>query len=67
MTEQNAQIIEECEALFRENDAIMNPDVSQLLRRYLKAGGKPQTVVEQLGDSYRGYSQITDLMVSWMR
>ncbi len=67
MTENNSQIIEECEARFRENDAILNSDVSQLLRRYLKAGGKPQTVVEQLGTSYRGYQQIIDLMISWMK
>ncbi|KAL0488352.1 negative elongation factor C/D [Acrasis kona] len=59
--------LDECEAYFKEDDAIMNPDVSQQMRKYLKAGGKPQVVLEMLGSSYSGHPQITDLMVSWMR
>jgi hypothetical protein len=65
--EQDTQIIEECLSRFRENDALMNPDILKHVARYIRARGEPGTMVQALVDGYRGYSQITDLMISWMR
>lgn len=47
------------EHLMRQPDAIMEPNVTDVMRRYITAGGQPATAVELLSDSYEGASPCT--------
>lgn len=59
--------LEEMEAMyFQQPDSILDPHILRHLRTYIKKGGKPATVVENLSASYRGYPQMINLMCSWM-
>lgn len=39
---------------------------SQVLRKYVQRGGKPDTAVELLADSYVGYAQMAQLTCQWL-
>ena len=65
-TASNAAILHECEAQFRENDSVLNMNIFKLLKTYIKAGGKPATVVELLSSNYKGYMHMTSLICSWL-
>lgn len=45
------------EHLMRQPDAIMEPNITDVTRRYVMAGGQPSTLVEMLSDSYEGEAQ----------
>lgn len=57
---------EECELVFKENDSILIPNIFQVLKAFIKAKGKPQTAIELLGSSYKGFPHMINLICSWM-
>jgi hypothetical protein len=42
------------ELQLRQHDAVMEPNVGELLKEYMKAGGKPMTAIEDLSDGFLG-------------
>ena len=44
-------------------DAVMEPEVLATLRDYVANGGKPAAAIELLSENYRGYAQMTGLLV----
>mmetsp|Transcript_35814 Transcript_35814/g.91489 ORF Transcript_35814/g.91489 Transcript_35814/m.91489 type:complete len:357 (+) Transcript_35814:434-1504(+) len=54
------------EGRLKQPDAILEPHILEALRRYVMRGGKPQTVVEALSESYAGYAQMATLVCSWL-
>ncbi len=48
--------LNQLEQFLRQPDAIMEPNILDVLRRYVSDGGNPATVVEMLSDNYVGAS-----------
>jgi TH1 protein len=48
------QELNQLELFLQQADAIMEPDILSVLRKYVSDGGNPATVVEMLSDSYHG-------------
>jgi hypothetical protein len=46
--------LNQLETLMSLPDAIMEPGILAVLRRYVSDGGNPATVVEMLSDNYHG-------------
>lgn len=46
--------LNQLEQFLRQPDAIMEPNILDVLRRYVSDGGNPATVVEMLSDNYVG-------------
>jgi hypothetical protein len=42
------------EGAMRAPDAIMEPGMAEVVGRYIRAGGKPEEVIESLTTSYEG-------------
>jgi hypothetical protein len=42
------------EARMRAPDAIMEPGIGEAVGQYIRAGGKPEEVIESLNTSYEG-------------
>eukprot|EP01104_Vermistella_antarctica_P012485 TRINITY_DN3629_c0_g1_i1.p1 TRINITY_DN3629_c0_g1~~TRINITY_DN3629_c0_g1_i1.p1 ORF type:complete len:733 (+),score=159.04 TRINITY_DN3629_c0_g1_i1:142-2340(+) len=59
-------ILEPIEAKLARSDFIMDVDVFDTLEKYIKAGGKPQRVIENLSDGYVGYAQMSNLVGGWL-
>jgi len=59
-------VLEECVSAFKQKDSIMEVGVLQETKRFLAAGGTPQTVVQLLTENYRGYAEMINLMSSWL-
>lgn len=53
---QRAQVdqLNQLEDFLRQPDAVMEPNILSVLRRYISDNGKPAEVVEMLSDSYAG-------------
>lgn len=51
--------LNQLEQFLRQPDAIMEPNILDVLRRYVSDGGNPATVVEMLSDNYVGASDGT--------
>lgn len=47
-------LLAELEAQIRAPDSILEPSVLDLLKDYLRAGGKPQSAIEDLSEAYTG-------------
>lgn len=47
-------VLAEIEAQLRAPDSILEPGVLDLLKEYLRAGGKPQSAIEDLSENYAG-------------
>lgn len=52
---------------FKAPDAIMEPAIFEMVRRYIAAGGTPPVAVQALAQSYRGYAQLDNLLCQWLR
>eukprot|EP00882_Tetradesmus_deserticola_P022149 GHRQ01024038.1.p1 GENE.GHRQ01024038.1~~GHRQ01024038.1.p1 ORF type:complete len:127 (+),score=32.03 GHRQ01024038.1:531-911(+) len=50
----NDTVLAELEAQLRAPDSILEPNVLDLLKDYLRAGGKPQAAIEDLSENYCG-------------
>jgi hypothetical protein len=50
----NDAVLAELEAQLRAPDSILEPGVLDLLKDYLRAGGKPQAAIEDLSENYCG-------------
>eukprot|EP00879_Flechtneria_rotunda_P021413 GHRR01022570.1.p1 GENE.GHRR01022570.1~~GHRR01022570.1.p1 ORF type:complete len:302 (+),score=121.38 GHRR01022570.1:122-1027(+) len=59
-------VLSELEARMRAPDSIMEPGVLQLLKEYLRAGGKPQAAIEDLSENFSGYAQMCNVMCRWL-
>ncbi|KAI8463314.1 MAG: TH1 protein [Monoraphidium minutum] len=55
------------EAAMRAPDAIMEPGMAETVGQYIRAGGKPEDVIESLTTSYEGYAQMASLVCDWAR
>lgn len=49
-----SNLLSELEAQLRAPDSIMEPGVLDLLKDYLRAGGKPSAAIEDLSENYEG-------------
>lgn len=47
-------VLAEIEAKLRAPDSILEPGVLDLLKEYLRAGGRPQSAIEDLSENYAG-------------
>eukprot|EP01134_Creolimax_fragrantissima_P000354 CFRG0354T1 len=63
---QHNPIRSEYAALLSTTDAIMEPDVSENLRQFMRAGGLPKEAIEFLSGNYRGLAQMANLMAQWL-
>jgi hypothetical protein len=54
LQQQQQQQLNELEAVLRQADAVMEPDIMDRLRQYVVANGHPQAAVEYLTESYVG-------------
>ncbi|GFR40932.1 hypothetical protein Agub_g1588, partial [Astrephomene gubernaculifera] len=54
------------EELLRRPDFVLEPNVKDSVRQYIKAGGKPEVILESLSEGYVGYAHMAMLMVKWM-
>jgi hypothetical protein len=59
MQEERVEELNELEQFLRQEDAVMEPNILSVLRRYISDGGNPATVVEMLSDNYAGTSSFT--------
>ncbi|GBF95080.1 hypothetical protein Rsub_07581 [Raphidocelis subcapitata] len=55
------------EGAMRAPDAVMEPGAADVVARYMRAGGKPEDVIESLTSSYEGCAQMASLVCGWMR
>uniref|UniRef100_A0A383VL51 Uncharacterized protein n=1 Tax=Tetradesmus obliquus TaxID=3088 RepID=A0A383VL51_TETOB len=62
----NDAVLAELEAQLRAPDSILEPGVLDLLKDYLRAGGKPQAAIEDLSENYCGYAQMCNVMCEWL-
>lgn len=54
MAAEKIQELNELEQFLRQEDAVMEPNILSVLRRYISDEGNPATVVEMLSDNYAG-------------
>jgi hypothetical protein len=54
--------LSELDALFRSPDAIMRPDIKDLIARYSALGGTLRNVPQELVRHYRGYPVLIDIL-----
>ncbi|QDZ19698.1 TH1-like protein [Chloropicon primus] len=54
------------ENVFQQKDAITEPEVLDTIKQYVAVGGKPQTVVEMLSESYVGYGAMINVILEWI-
>ena len=54
MEGKKAEELNALEAFLREDDAVMELNILNVLRRYISDRGNPATVVELLSDNYQG-------------
>lgn len=59
-------VLGQLEAVFQQKDAITEPEVLDTMKQYVAVGGKPQTVVEMLSESYVGYGAMINVVVDWI-
>lgn len=64
--EDDEAVRQECVESFTSRDYIMEPGVFNLLKRYFKAGGMPEKVVELLSDNYTAVAQMANLLAEWL-
>jgi hypothetical protein len=55
------------EARMRAPDAIMEPGMADAVASYIRAGGKPEDVIESLTSGYDGAAQMASLVCGWIR
>ncbi|XP_064640756.1 negative elongation factor D-like [Lineus longissimus] len=60
------QAQEDCLREFASRDFIMEPHVFNTLKRYFKAGGAPEQVVELLSENYTAVAQTANLLAEWL-
>lgn len=51
-------VLSELESKLRAPDSILEPGVLDLLKDYLRAGGKPQAAIEDLSENYSGVGRL---------
>lgn len=61
-----SQQLSQLEQVFRQPDAVMEPNVFETLCQYVAAHGKPRTAIELLCENYVGYAQMGGLMCDWL-
>ncbi|KAF8064640.1 FPS1 [Scenedesmus sp. PABB004] len=66
MAAANDEALAELEAQLRAPDSVLEVGVLDLLKEYLRAGGKPQSAIEDLSENYQGYAQMCDIMCQWL-
>ncbi|BDA42837.1 Negative elongation factor D [Coccomyxa sp. Obi] len=59
--------LNQLEEFLRQPDAVMEPNILSVLRRYISDKGRPADAVEMLCDSYAGYAQMASLVVEWTK
>ncbi|GAX82209.1 hypothetical protein CEUSTIGMA_g9637.t1 [Chlamydomonas eustigma] len=64
-SESQVHILSSCEELLRRPDFILEPRCWDTILKYIKAGGKPEQLIESLTDSYVGYAQMASLVCHW--
>lgn len=47
-------IIKQLEVVFRQTDAVMEPNIFDALKKYMAAGGNCSSAVQDLSDGYQG-------------
>lgn len=67
LTPQNTLKQQNYEFQLSEYDAIMNPKIIDVLRAYISSGGDPVVAVAELAAGYKGYAQMSNSILSWMR
>lgn len=55
------------EGQMRAPDAIMEPGMAEVVGKYIRAGGKPEEVIESLTTSYEGCAQMASLVCHWIK
>mmetsp|Transcript_15292 Transcript_15292/g.38897 ORF Transcript_15292/g.38897 Transcript_15292/m.38897 type:complete len:582 (+) Transcript_15292:219-1964(+) len=55
------------ERIFQQKDAVTERNVLDTIRQYVAVGGKPQTVVEMLSESYVGYGPMVNIVLHWLK
>ena len=63
--EEQDQKMTQLEAIFQRKDAVTEPRILETIKQYVAFGGKPQTVVEMLSESYVGYGPMINVVLNW--
>jgi len=65
--EENDEVVQQdCVKAFSSPDYIMEPEVFNQLKRYFKASGSAEKVVQLLSDNYTAVAQMTNLIAEWL-
>ncbi|KAG2448240.1 hypothetical protein HYH02_006825 [Chlamydomonas schloesseri] len=61
-----AEELSRLEELLRRPDFVLEPNVKDVVRQYIKAQGKPEVILESLSEGYVGYAHMAMLMTKWL-
>eukprot|EP00208_Stichococcus_sp_RCC1054_P007334 CAMPEP_0206143588 /NCGR_PEP_ID=MMETSP1473-20131121/21097_1 /ASSEMBLY_ACC=CAM_ASM_001109 /TAXON_ID=1461547 /ORGANISM="Stichococcus sp, Strain RCC1054" /LENGTH=254 /DNA_ID=CAMNT_0053539063 /DNA_START=124 /DNA_END=885 /DNA_ORIENTATION=+ len=61
-----SQQLSALESIFRQPDAVMEPNIFDTLCQYVAAHGQPRTAIELLCENYVGYPQMGTLVCDWL-
>lgn len=59
--------MEDCRKLLAQADSVMEPGVADTIEHFFKTGGEPGEAIQLMAGSYRGLSQMSNLLVSWLK
>ncbi|KAF5839747.1 TH1 protein-domain-containing protein [Dunaliella salina] len=64
--EPDTQELSRLEEVLRRPDFLLEPSCFSVICAYIKAGGTPNAIIENLTDGYVGYAHMASLMCGWM-
>lgn len=62
----NETNLTELDNYLQKPDSILEENVFEIVKNYLRLGGSPSQVIQNLSNSYRGYPQMCNLISNWM-
>ncbi|EDV25448.1 uncharacterized protein TRIADDRAFT_55545 [Trichoplax adhaerens] len=65
--EDTMTVIEECKRKFSNDDSVMESDLIVHIRKYIKAGGTPEELVQLLSDHYIGEGEVANAYIKWLQ
>ncbi|KAK9792965.1 hypothetical protein WJX73_001348 [Symbiochloris irregularis] len=64
---EGTQKLKDSEFLFQQEDGIMEPNIFEVLKKFIAAGGNCGYAVSDLSEKYQGYGPMSSLVVGWTR
>jgi len=58
---------EEASNVLSQVDSIMEPDIEVQIKKFMDNGGAPSDMIKLFLKSYKGYSQLSNIVISWLQ